>query len=258
MFNMYLLICFCFSMCGVVRATAAPAPFEVQVDDFKTYSFTNTVPNEFKADVDSELSISSDTFKADGHSLLWKWSDKSAVLTYKHPEAFRNLSGEDPDPIVYEWITCTTLSSFSLWVFNEKAIDQKLRFEIGSDNSTDCSFWMNLNFEGWQELKAMYGRDIEGFPNQDSADTMRIIAPRGMKEGMLRFDLFSPRREMDVRFVRPTPYLPWMKPHKTAESYWSQNREQFIPPRADPAVVDSALLDRMTAKYLDQYNKIAS
>ncbi len=209
----------CFSgsliMCVCTALAVGPAPFEVRAPDFQTYDFGETVPAEFAVDGKVTLAIDRAVFKGQGGSLKWSWAEPGAALTFRHPDAFKRLTGRAPDPIVYEWITFTRLSTFSLWVYNDAPIEDVLWFEIGDGARVDCRFWMSLNFAGWRPLKAMYGRDIEplgGFPNQDNADTLRILAPKSAVQGTLRFDLFCPRSEQDVRFVRATDEAPWVRP----------------------------------------------
>ncbi|MFA6291646.1 MAG: chondroitinase family protein, partial [Victivallales bacterium] len=157
------------SLCSVV--SAAQAPSEICVPDFKTYIFEKEVPTEFSEGTNSKLSVSDKGRREDAKgSLRWDWDRPGATITFKDPEAFKHLTGENPDPIVYKWVTGTTLSGMSLWVFNETPLPEPLYFEIGDGKTVDCRFWMNLNFKGWRELKFLYGRDLIGFPNQKTAD----------------------------------------------------------------------------------------
>jgi len=194
---------------------AIPAPYEIQVPDFKTYTFESADDlSDFKAGDEGKISLEKDVYKSGQSSVKWTWSHAGDALVYKNSEAFKNLTGEDPDPIVYKWITATQLSSLTLWVYNEHPVKEALWFEIGSSSDqgmkVDTRFWMSLDFKGWRQLNAMYGRDMAGFPNQKSADTLRIIAPKSLPKGSLIFDDFSPRRELDVRFVRGSEVVPWV------------------------------------------------
>ena len=77
---------------------------------------------------------------------------------------------------------------------------------------------MSLGFSGWKELTFFYGRDPIGFPNQATADTLRVIAPGGnwsgipaaIKKRSLWFSHFVPRVERDVRCAYSTPVAPWV------------------------------------------------
>ena len=193
---------------------SAPAPFEIRQPNYKTYSFENKVPTEFKASSGSKLSISKKYYKGKGKSSLrWDWNQEGAYITFTDPKAFKNLTGQDPDPIVYEWITYCPLSTLSLWIFSENNLQNRLWLEIGNGRKVDSRFYFNLNYSGWKELRAMYGRDLEGFPDQKTADTLTIHAPKGIKQGTLYIDLLSPRTEQDVRFVKSTDQMPYVR-HK--------------------------------------------
>ncbi len=196
-----------------MSAAEKKPPFEIQVANYKTYEFEDGNLNEFKAEGPSAMVVSDKAYAVkSGKSLGWKWTGKGASLVYKNSEAFRNLTGKDPDDIVYDWVTCCSLSSFSIWIFNPVSRDDKLWFEIGDGKKVDCRFYFNLNFVGWRNLKFIYGRDLDGFPNQKTADTLRIIAPD--KPGELYFDKFAPRTEQDVRFFMPSKQAPWIKSKK--------------------------------------------
>src|SRR5690606_12571264 len=132
-------------------APAAPPPFQVRVPDFPAYTFSGQVPPEFSAEAHSQLSVSDRYYRGGASaSLRWTWKQPGATMTYRHDEAFRQLSGEQPDPIVYEWVTFCALSGMSLWIFNEQPIDDQLRFEIGDGSSVDVRFTFRLDFSGWR------------------------------------------------------------------------------------------------------------
>ncbi len=198
------------------QALAVAPPFEVRGPDFPTYTFSEQVPPEFTADTRSKLSVSDRYYRGGaGASLRWEWSQPGSAMTFRHEDAFRHLTGEQPDPIVYEWVTFCGLSGMSLWVFSEQPIDDELRFEIGDGQSVDVQFTFRLDFSGWRELAFLYGRDLERFPNQETATTLTVRAPQSVAEGALHFSHFAPRREMDVRRVKPTGQAPWVRPLET-------------------------------------------
>ena len=203
--------------------------------DFKTYTFTNGLPADFSAGPGSTLKVDRSRFQSGGASLRWEWTGKNASITYNNPAAFKQLTGQNPDPIVYDWVTCTTLSAISMWIYNEKPCDKKLRFEIGHGDKVDCRFYIILNFKGWLNFKALYGRDIEGFPDQKLADTLRIIAPAGIPQGVLNIDSFCPRTEQDVRFVKSSPAAPWVfrRPTQTVSQFSGLKNSAFDQSKTD-------------------------
>ncbi len=185
--------------------TAPEPPFEVAKPDYPTYHFeADAVPPEFTAAGDSELSVSRDFYKEGSRSLRWEWRSPDAALHFKNAEAFRHLTGRNADPIVYEWVTFCTLSSFSSWIFSEKPLGKPLWMELGGSR-----FYVNMNFSGWGNVALLYGRDLAKFPAAGS-DTLTIRPPEGVTQGVLYFDLFAPRRETDVRMVRSTSRQPYV------------------------------------------------
>ena len=183
----------------------AAAPYEIRRPDFMTYTFeSDSVPGDFSAGPGSELTISADYAKNGSRSLRWEWDKPDAWIAFRNPEAFRHLTGKSPDPIVYEWVTFCDLSGFSAWIFCPEKIGGNLRFEIGGS-----TFYINLNFTGWTFNSLLYGRDLAKFPASGAA-VMRITAPRGFSKGCLFLDDFAPRRELDVRAVRPSSRMPYV------------------------------------------------
>ena len=240
---------------------SAPAPFEVRQPNYKTYSFENKVPAEFKAGPGSKLSISNKYYKGKGKgSLRWDWNQEGAYITFTDPKAFKSLTGQDPDPIVYEWITYCYLSTLSIWIFSETDIQNRLWLEIGDGKKVDSRFYYNLNYSGWKELKALYGRDLKGFPNQKTADTLTIHAPEGIKKGTLYIDLLSTRTEQDVRFVKTTDQMPYVRHEKYTSTDILQKKpaiakkESFtIEPPKKLSAQQKELLKQLERKFLEDF-----
>lgn len=198
-------LCLLIAACGATLYGEAKAPYELRQANHQTYDFEEAqVPAEFTAGKNSKLSIADNYFKGGNKSLRWDWSSDDAEIFFTSKDAFRSLTGENPDPIVYEWVTFCDLSSFSTWIFSEKVLGGALRFNIG-----DSNFYYNMNFTNWSPLSLMYGRDLTKFPAYDS-EVMRIRPPKGVKSGTIYFDLFSPRQELDVRAVRTTNRQPYV------------------------------------------------
>ena len=252
-----------------VQAGAGPAPFEAQVPSFPVVKIASTIPQDFAAQAGGELSLAKVSMSDTGRSLRFAWDKPGASFTWTNSEAFTHITGESPDPCVYEWITCTTVSAFSVWVFNEAPLKARLWFEVGTKDRMDCRFHMNLDFSGWRELKALYGRDIGACP-KPGADTLRIIAPAEVAKGSLCFDLLNPRLECDVRGVKGTPEAPWVFNQKAAASGGGTCVEAKLedqtptPERVDiptPASLDAAqvaTLRELTDKYMRQCNAYAA
>ncbi|MEU3962390.1 chondroitinase family polysaccharide lyase [Streptomyces buecherae] len=80
-----------------------------------------------------------------------------------------------------------TVDTFAVWVHNERATDDAIRFEFGRGERVDCWFEFRLDFTGWRTAWVRYAYDMHGRPRADM-DTCRITAPR--RAGTLWLDQF--------------------------------------------------------------------
>lgn len=262
MMRIRLMIC----LAGLAGLTAAaPAPFELQRPDFRTYDFeTGEVPAEFTAGPGSRLGISREHYKSGGKSLRWDWDREGAWIQYKSPEAFRHLTGQNPDPIVYEWVTFCDLSAFAMWIFCEKPLGKQLECTV----EPKSGFYVNMNFDGWAPVNFIYGRDLAVFP--ENADTLTVRAPKGVAKGTIYIDDFAPRRERDVRSVMATSRQPYLnnkelksdrvldlpRAQDAVFSVMLLNREGkriALPEITGLAPEQERLLERLSAEFLTQY-----
>ena len=54
------------------------------------------------------------------------------------------------------------------WIYNEKASQQRLRFQFGRDKKIDAEFDFNINFSGWRTIWIIYDKgDMMGTPHKD-------------------------------------------------------------------------------------------
>lgn len=209
----------------------------------------------------SKLSISHDLYKGEGKaSLRWDWNQEGASFYFKNDQAFKHLTGQSPDPIVYDWVTFCYLSTISMWVFSDKPLDAPLWFEIGYGKQVDTRFYMNINFDGWGRMEAMYGRDFVGFPNQNAANTLKVTAPKGMKSGTLYFDLFCSRMEKDVCWVKASDQMPYVRNKNLpstqvipAKSATAASRKIKIPLPESLSEKQQNILDDLTERYLGSF-----
>jgi len=202
---------------------AAPPPFEIRQPDYRTYDFEESaIPAEFSAGPGSRLTLTSEYSSTGRQALRWDWEGENAELRYHSPEAFRHLTGENPDPIVYEWVTYCTLSAFTCRIFSEKPLGGALWMELGGSR-----FYVNMNFSGWADAALLYGRDLAVFPRPGS-DTLIIRPPRGVTKGTIYIDAFAPRRELDVRAVLSTSRMPYVKNRELRS-----DQERYLPAGRD-------------------------
>ena len=168
-------------------------------------SFEESVPSEFSIDEGNSLSISGRHFRDGKHSLCWNYTAGSE-LRYE-----KDLLFEPVDPTGKD----TYLSCFILWVYNEVAKDEQIRFEFLKDGRTCSSFPMNINFSGWRGIWVCYERDMEGTP-EPGMNALRITAPE--TDGTLWFDHLIPATKVDERQQTSDFQVPFV--HKETNNHW--------------------------------------
>ncbi|MEU6084812.1 chondroitinase family polysaccharide lyase [Streptomyces sp. NPDC047108] len=140
----------------------------------------SAVPPHMTAERGSRLSISDRASVCGGHALRWDHEARSRIvvragLEYA-PDPYRPLDDQ-------AWQG--TVDTFSVWIFNEKPVDDTVRFEFGRGEHTDAWFDFRLGFSGWRTAWVRYGYDMHGRPHPEM-DTVRVIAPR--RSGTLYLD----------------------------------------------------------------------
>jgi len=234
---------------------AAPAPFEIQQPNYKTYTFEDgKVPKEFTAGPGSRLSVGSEMYKGGRRALRWDWDRPGAYIQYKNPEAFRNLTGENPDPIVYDWVTFCAISTFKMWVFS----DTKFGTQLNCTFLPKSNFYVNMNFEGWGSVELIYGRDLAVFPG--NTDTLVIRAPKGVAKGTLWIDDFAPRIEEDVRFVPGTSRMPYVynkKLNSEQVRYFADDQFKTLTAAPPQKMIKIAKPTRLTAEQSKILDRLA-
>lgn len=175
---------------------------QVQVKDI----CENSVPPSWHSK--GKLSLSSTHYKAGKQSLKWDWKKKDATILITDT-AFSSVFNDDR-------------STFVIWIYNEKPIDDHLLFEFKKGDTRAQSFTFNLNFSGWRTAWVMYHRDMEGKP-VDGMDKLVIHAPASHKKGSLYFDQVlynvninprSPMRDEQVPNVN-------INSDKAANAHWT-------------------------------------
>ncbi|MER0243018.1 chondroitinase family polysaccharide lyase [Streptomyces sp. HSW2009] len=78
-----------------------------------------------------------------------------------------------------------TVDTFAVWMHNEHATDDAVRFTFGRGERVDCWFDFRLDYTGWRTAWLRYVYDLHGRPRTDM-DTCRITAPR--RNGTLWLD----------------------------------------------------------------------
>ena len=169
----------------------------------------------YRADADSEVSLSTRRYKGGQQSLKFAWQNNGRLL-FTDPASGRNKA----------------LTGFRAWVYNEEALDEVLTFGFGTEselgeNNPRYQFEFGLNFTGWRAMwihlrDDARNRSYEGSRN-GRATAFEIRAPNS---GAVYLDLVElverihPRRSPDAQ----VPFVNANRADRSREYRWSQNR----------------------------------
>ncbi|MEG1839229.1 MAG: chondroitinase family polysaccharide lyase, partial [Bacteroidaceae bacterium] len=133
-----------------------------------------------------------------------------------------DLNFEKKDPTGED----TYLSSFIVWIYNEKPMDKQLRFEFLKDGKKCSSFPFGLNFKGWRAAWVCYERDMEGTP-EEKMNELRIVAPN--EAGKLFIDHLITGVKTDQRHQTADLQMPFL--NAKTQSHWLVilNRSKLMP-----------------------------
>jgi len=197
--SLYILLIALFLGClAPVNAQEVKHPKIVSFEDGKLSS-------DFSTSKGSEL-VLSDKYHRDGqHSLQWNYT-KGATLSFKQAIDF-----EPKDPTGKD----TYLSTFVVWVYNDKPKDEQIRFAFYKDNKECCSFPFNINFKGWRAAWVCFERDMIGKP-EPGMNALRITAPSSA--GTLCFDQMVLASKTDHRHQTADLQVPFV--NAETDSHW--------------------------------------
>lgn len=180
-------------------------------------SFEEGIPAGLKS-TGGRMSIDTLRMKYGNQSLKWDWSG-NAALTFDTPIGYQkqrmvtDLSklsnghgGSEKNPVL------APPRGFFLWIYNDKATSQRIRFQFGRGEQVDCEFDYNLNFKGWRTVTVGYDRgDMRGVPREDMT-RLTINAP-ATGSGTFYLDVMGLSVPMNPRTVNPNPQLPEIDAH---------------------------------------------
>ncbi|MFF0729942.1 chondroitinase family polysaccharide lyase [Streptomyces sp. NPDC004134] len=177
------------------------------------------IPPHFTAGEGSTLALDDHASVCGRHALRWDHGPHSRLTVAAD-------LGWAPDPYrtrpLADQAWQGTVDTFSVWIHNEKATDDVVRFEFGRGERTDCWFDLRLGFTGWRTAWVRYAYDMNGTP-RTGMDTVRIIAPR--RAGTLRIDQLLP----NVALRPDAPCRDAQVPHVGAEGdEWDQQHWQAL------------------------------
>jgi chondroitin-sulfate-ABC endolyase/exolyase len=157
----------------------------------------NAVPKTWQA-VQGKLGLSSQHFKMGKQSVKWDW-----------------VAGQESQLVIrddaFALVAANPRSTFVVWIYNEKPVNDHLLFKFGTTENTASSFEFKLNFKGWRTAWVMYHRDMAGKPVA-GMNALQIQAPASLKSGSLFIDQLlydvtinprSPMRDEQLPFINP-------------------------------------------------------
>ena len=150
------------------------------------YQFENGMPKNFSVSKTSKISLTEEKAKDGTHSLKWKFKGNDS-LTIKGDTEYTAF-----DPTSKE----KARSSYAMWVYNKKPINDIMKIEFKKQGETKCSFDMNMNFEGWRTMWVQYDRDMNGTA-EVGMDEIVLTAPK--TAGEILIDQLYPSPKIDPR-----------------------------------------------------------
>lgn len=168
-------------------------------------SFEEPAVPAFITSPHGKLAISGLHYKDGKNSLLWDYS-ANATLSIKKDLHFEHKDASEED---------TYLSTFTVWVYNPKAIDAQIEFQFLRDSRLCTSFSYNINFEGWRAIYVSYDRDMQGKP-EEGMNEIRVKAPS--IAGQLYFDMLLTSAKTDRRHHTPDIHQPFV--NKGTTNHW--------------------------------------
>ena len=168
------------------------------------FSFEDEIPYEISTN-NSSIAISDTHFKDGKHSLQWNFST-TGVLSLK-----KDLKFEPKDPTGKDLY----LSAFIVWIYNEKAINDKIEFQFMKDGKLCTSFPFNINFTGWRAAWVCYERDMTGTP-EVGMNEIRIVAPH--TDGKIYIDHLITATKVDARQQAADFQIPFV--NKGTTNHW--------------------------------------
>nr|BAB91369.1 heparinase [Niallia circulans] len=205
------------------------------------------IPAAWQTDGGGQLSLSAAHYKHGRQSLQWNWAQGSRLLVIKPP----NL----------EQAGASKRGGIKLWLYNEKAVDGKATFRLGSEQEINSNnpryvFEIGINFTGWRGMWIQFREDgaYDGYKGDGKAplEVMEIIPPAAAPQGSLFFDVVE--FEGTIPATRSTDYqVPYDRKRSNdgmggtwdRSYYWSQMKP------------DLPLADRITPEQSRAFETIA-
>lgn len=222
---------------------------DVREEKASVFTFESGVPGEMTAHGGSAISTSRDRYKDGQWSLRWDYCTGSSIRL-SCPVGYRpnQEGGNDQNQ-----------SAFAVWIYNEKPVHDRLKFEFGRGEQADCSFEFGLDFCGWRTAWVLYDRDMDGSPHP-GMDRLTIHAPKHAHSGTLYIDQLILSSRIDPRFPMRDAQVPSVNleaDHKANSHWMSLYRFAGLRPATFP--VGSVTSDQRAALELvrERYGQLA-
>ena len=213
--RMKWIVIFALSLSSAAMAQDVPWRYDFE-DGSETY----------RADVGSEVALSTRRYKGGQQSLKWSWENHGRLL-FTDPAPGRNKG----------------LNGFRAWVYNEVALDEVLTFGFGTEselaaNNPRYQFEFGLNFTGWRAMWIHLREDARN-RSYEGARSGRVTAfeVRASNSGAVYLDLVElverihPRRSPDAQ----VPFVNANRADRSREYRWRLNT---LPGTLPPKITD--------------------
>lgn len=154
--------------------------------EIKIYQFEHGVPKNIVTKKNESISISKEKYKDGESSLKWKFEKNESL----------SILGDVGYTIFKKGEQEKARSSYSMWIYNEKPINDELLVQFKKDGVVKCWFPIKMNFKGWRTMWVQYDRDMKGEPIE-GMDEITFVAPN--ESGEILIDQIIPSVLIDPR-----------------------------------------------------------
>lgn len=191
-------------LCLLIIFTSFSCPMlGVEIKHERLLSFENEIPNSIRS-INSDINLSKNHYKDGSQSLKWTYKHGAELILQRDMFFEEKTQGDN------------FLSTFSAWVYNNKASDKSIEFIFYKDGNKKCSFSYSIDFTGWRAIYVSYERDMEG-KAVEGMNELRIISPEE-EDGELFFDMILTGSKVDPRHHTPDRQQPFV--NKGVTNHW--------------------------------------
>lgn len=204
----------------------------------------------------SSAQLSSRRYKMGKQSLEWNWQGGASVVLNRKINYLPQWNKKIVRTNLGDKTETSSPTAFTMWVYNEVPVEDKLTIEFGRGDQMDCSFDFYLDFTGWRNSMIHFDRGaMRGTPHVDM-DLLRIKAPRE-GSGRLYLDGMITSAEMNPMTINPSHQVRSIKYHARRPSKhwqrlyeWSKLRP-FTPAAESVLQEESKAIRLMNERYVE-------